>query len=120
MNNSKEDEILLMEVDDEGTLEEYDRSIDDSFEVTCKKCEKQFKDEERGSTTGLYFCNTCEKELYKIKYFYQLSLKNVLEEHIDRILKIYPEHRKYNLISIQNNKDILDVFEIFLEGEKPL
>lgn len=56
---------LLMEVFDDGTLEEYDFSIIEDKYVQCARCKKieiPPEDDEYGAEDGIYHCIECRKQ----------------------------------------------------------
>lgn len=77
---------LLMEVSDDGDLEEYDFSIvyDAAVCQRCENVEHPKKDDEYGSEAGIYHCYKCREEIKLIQL-----------ENYSRIIKLYPEFKDY-------------------------
>ena len=93
------EEKILMEVFDDGTLEEYDFSdVEDEY-ATCNTCGKseipENPEEENYVRTGIYNCNICKEEIKLGGYFKNLNSKGILKDYADWIIKLYPEFRKY-------------------------
>jgi len=96
------EEIVLMEVSDDGDLEEYDYSIvDDDFAecARCGKTETVQEDDEYGAQTGIYHCLKCREEIPIEDYFKNLKSKGLLKEYGNWIIRTYPQFKKYVLNS---------------------
>jgi hypothetical protein len=114
----------MMEVDDHGKLAEWDWDPGDPFFMVCEYCgkEQNMLDEinsERWAVSALYFCYECEEALHEIKYFVQLELKGIFKDYANWIKKTYPDkYENYFRMNFETKKQILEIFEEFLEWEK--
>jgi hypothetical protein len=90
--------IMLMEVDEDEDLEEYDWDITFDDTSICERCGKEEcpkKDDEYGAEDGVYHCYKCREEITIEEYFNSLKSKGLLEEYGSWIIKTYPNFKKY-------------------------